>query len=105
MTSENKISIDEITGFVTAMYERKWWLACILQVHQDDRKVSINILIPNGPSPSYKYPTKQTVVLVSIDDILTKLDPRTSYGRIYTISKEETKAATEQFKCMLKTAS
>ena len=32
---------------------------------------------------------------------LTKLDPRTSYGRIYTISKEETKAATEQFKCML----
>jgi len=87
------------------MYERKWWLACILQVHQDDRKVSINILIPNGPSPSYKYPTKQTVVLVSIDDILTKLDPRTSYGRIYTILKEETKAAMEQFKCMLKTAS
>ena len=23
-------------------------------VHQDDRKVSIIILIPNGPSPSYK---------------------------------------------------
>ena len=62
-------------------------------------------MIPNGPSPLHKYPIKQTDVLVSIDDILTKLDPITSYGRIYTISKEEIKAATEQFKCMLKTAS
>ena len=42
------------------------------------------------------------VILVSADDILTKVDPRTSYGQIYTISKEETKAAKEQLKYKLK---
>ena len=97
--------VDEITGFVTAVYEKKWWLDCVLQAHQDDRKVSINILIPNGPSPLYKYPARETDILVSIDDILTKIDPRTSYRQIYTISKEETKVATEQFKYMLKITS
>ena len=92
-------------GFVTFTYEMKWWLGCVLQVHQDVRKVSINTLIPNGPSPSYKYPSREKVILVSINNILTKTDPRTSYGQIYTISKDETKAATEQFKYMLKTTS
>ena len=79
------------------MYEDNWWLGCVLQVNQDDKKtVRINILIPSGPSQSYKYPVKE--ILVSTDDILTKVDPRTSYGRIYTILKEETKAVKEQLK-------
>ena len=78
--SKDEIPVDEITEFVTAVYEKKWWLGCVLQVHQDDRKVSINILIPNGPSPSHKYPARETVILVSIEDILTKIDPITSYG-------------------------
>ena len=68
-------------------------MGCVLQVNQDDKTVSINILIPHGPSQSYKYPAKERVIMVSTDNILTKVDPRTSYGRIYTISKEETKAA------------
>lgn len=84
------------------MYEDNWCLGCVLQVNQEDKTVRINILIPNGPSQSYKYPARERVILVSADDILTKVDPRTSYGRIYTISKEETKAAKEQLKYKLK---
>ena len=60
LVSKDEIPVDKITGFVTAVYEKKWWLGCVLQVHQDDRKVSINILIPNDPSPSYKYPARET---------------------------------------------
>ena len=98
---KTEIPIDEIKGFVTAMYEDDWCLGCVLQVNQEDKTVRINTLIPNGPS-SYKYPVKERVISVSADDILTKVDPRTSYGRIYTISKEETKAAKEQLKYKLK---
>ena len=96
--SKTEIAIDEIKGFVTAVYENEWWLGCVLQVNQDDKTVSINILIPHGPSQSYKYPAEERVIMVSTANILTKVDPRTSYGRVYTISKEETKAAIQQLK-------
>ena len=102
--SKTEIAIDEIKGFVTAVYESECWLGCVLQVNQDDKTVSINILIPHGPSQSYKYPAKDRVIMVSTDNILTKVDPRTSYGRIYTISKEETKAAIQQLKYISKTS-
>ena len=36
--------------------------------------------------------------LLWTDDILTKVDLRTRYGQIYTISKEVTKAAIQQLK-------
>ena len=102
--SKTEIAIDEIKGFVTAVYENECWLGCVLQVNQDDKTVSINILIPHGPSQSYKYPAKERVIMVSTDNILTKVDPRTSYGQIYTISKEETKAAIQQLKYISKTS-
>ena len=50
--SKTEIVIHEIKGFVTAVYENDWWLGCVLQVYQDDKTVSINILIPHGPSQS-----------------------------------------------------
>ena len=102
--SKTEIAIDEIEGFVTAVYENEWWLGCVIQVNQDDKIVSINILISHGPSQSYKYPAEERVIMVSTDDILTKVDPRTSYGRICTISKEETKAAIQQLKYISKTS-
>ena len=51
-----------------------------------------------------KYPAEERVIMVSTDNILTKVDPGTSYGRIYTISKEETKAAIQQLKYISKTS-
>ena len=47
--SKTEIAIDEIKGFVTAVYENEQWLSCILQVNQYDKTVSINILILHGP--------------------------------------------------------
>ena len=78
--SKTEITIDEIKGFVIAVYENEWWLGSVLQVNQDDKTVSINILIPQGPSQSYKYPAEERVIMVFTDYILTKVDPRTSYG-------------------------
>jgi len=38
------------------------------------------------------------MITVSSTDALTKVDPRTFTGRSYTISKQETKAATDRLK-------
>ena len=97
-----EIPIDEINGFVTAMHGDNWCLGCVLQVNQEDKTVRITTLIPNGPSQSYKYSVRERVISVSADDILTKVDPSISYGRTYTISKKDTKAAKEQLKYKLK---
>ena len=39
---KTEIPIDEIKGFVTAMYEDDWCLGCVLQVNQEDKTVRIN---------------------------------------------------------------
>ena len=36
--SKMEIAIDEIKGFVTAVYENEWWLGCVFQVNQDDNR-------------------------------------------------------------------
>ena len=60
--SKTEIAFDEINGFVTAMYENECWLGCVLQLNQDDKTVSINILIPHGPSQSYNIQLKRELL-------------------------------------------
>ena len=64
------------------MYEDNWWLGCVLQVNQDYKTVRINILIPSGPSQSYKYPVKERVILVTTDDIFLQklIQESVTYG-------------------------
>ena len=59
-------------------------------------------LCPQGPSSSFKYPSKQNVLVISQNDVLTKVDPRTVTGRTYTITKQESKAATDKLKAWKK---
>ena len=50
--NKTEIAIDDIKGFVTTVYEDEWWLDCVLYLHQDNKTVSTNTLIPHGPSQS-----------------------------------------------------
>ena len=79
--NKTEIAIDDIKEFVTVVYEGEWWLGCVVLENQDDKIVSINSLIPHGPSQSYKYPVKERIITVSTDDVLTIVDPRTSSRR------------------------
>ena len=84
------------------MHDKHWWLGCVIKVNKGENEIIVNLLIPHNPSQSFKYPVKERIVLVPTEDILTEVDPRTSYGCTYTISREESKTATEQLKCWLK---
>ena len=57
---------------------------------------SVTFLHPHGPSSSYKYPGTQDICTVPINNILTIVDPRSRSGCVYTLSKDETKLASEE---------
>lgn len=86
---------EEIKGFVTAMYDQKWYLACVLETYSDLMEVKLTFLEPNGPSPSFKYPRRPDILIVPEKDILSIVDPQTATGRTYNLSDKEIKKASE----------
>ena len=63
---------------------------------QCSESIKIDLLCPQGPSQSFKYPSKQNISVVPYSDVLIKVNPRTVTGRTYTISKQESKTATDK---------
>ena len=51
-------------------YNKDWWLGCVIEVKEDENKVVVNLLIPHGPSQSFKYPVEERIVIVTIKDVL-----------------------------------
>ena len=92
------LQVDSIVGFVTCLYDEKWWLACVLQIIQEDSQVKLTFLHPLGPSSSFKYPGTQDIRTLPIKNILTLVDPRSRSGRVYTLSKDETKVSSGKLK-------
>ena len=50
---ESELPIEEICGFVTLLYEKHWWVGCVLQLDEDNGEAMISILHPHGPSSSF----------------------------------------------------
>jgi len=55
----NELPLEEIKGFVTAVYNDQWWIGCVLHKDQDTRTIKSNFLCPQGPSHSFKYPVHE----------------------------------------------
>ena len=77
-------SLESIAGFVTCLYEGNPWLACVLEVCSDTKKVKLTFLHPQGPSNLFKSPEARNIHNIPMDDILTLVDPRTRSGRVYS---------------------
>ena len=98
--AENDLPPESIVGFVTCLYDGNWWLACVLEVIQEDSLVKLTFLHPHGPCNSFKYPDIQDIHTVQIDDILTLVDPKTRTGRVYTMTKKELTAASRKVRTL-----
>ena len=98
---ESELPVKQITGFLTCCYDGQWWVACVLQLDADNNDVRVTLLHPHGPSPSFKYPCTQDIVSVPISQILIKVDPRTTTGRVYTLTQKESRAATEKLNIIM----
>ena len=87
-SAKNDIPPNSIVGFVTCLCDGHWWLACVLEVNQEDNLVRLIFLHPHGPNTSFKYPQKEDIRTVKIETILRLVDPRTRTGRTYTLLKK-----------------
>ena len=82
------------------MYEEKWWVACVIQVDEDDN-TEVNFLHPQGPSQSFRYPTIPNTLTIAVESALLKVDPRSTRRDAYTLSRKESRAATEKLRLKL----
>ena len=65
------VPVESISGFVTCVVDREWWLGCVLQLSPDENQVKVALLHPPGPSNSFRYPKGEHIVTVTVKDILT----------------------------------
>lgn len=96
--SLGKLDLRDIHGYVTVMYDNKWWLAYVLTQDEDLDEVKVTFLHPAGPSSYYSYPTKPDILWVSINDVLCTVNPVTPTGRMYQIPEDDTVKTYEAFK-------
>ena len=94
---DDDVPLGSISGFVTCVVDNQWWLACVLQLSDDDDGVRVTLLHPPGPRNSFRCPSNEHIVTVMTKDILSVVDPRTRTGRVYTLTRKEIKAATDKF--------
>ena len=76
-TDVDRLTTEDIKGFVTIKYDKQWYLACILQTYPDTSEVKVSCLMPAGPKPSFTYPHRVDIVTLPTSDVLTLVDPRT----------------------------
>ena len=92
----DKIISDQLTGYVTCVYDQHWWVAYVQEIDVDNSLVTLKFLHPHGPSASFRYPQREDILTLPIADVLTVVNPRTATGRVYTLSKRESQDASEK---------
>lgn len=86
---ENELLPEEIKGFVTCLFDDEWWVECVLQVSEDNEYVRVSFHHPCGPSRSFKYPARPDILTLPVENVLTKVDPRTARKHTYTLTQKE----------------
>ena len=74
---------------------------CYIQVDEDDNAVKVNFLHPQGPSRSFRYSAIPNTLTISVESVSLKVDPRSTRRDTYTLSRKESRSATEKLRLKL----
>jgi hypothetical protein len=78
------LTVADVKGYVTCEYNDHWWLCLLLAKNETTEMVEVKFLHPQGPAPSFTYPTDFDDILeVPVSHILTLVDPKCPTGRTY----------------------
>ena len=69
-----------------------------MQTTPDSNEVEVSFLYPHGPSKSFSYTDQSDVLIISLEDILRKVNPTTATGRVYATLSVKVTAATKTLK-------
>ena len=92
-TRASTIPFSAIKGYVIAVYDAQWYLACVLDVYPATKEIRLSFLHPEGPARSYNYPRIPDILVMDSGDILHVVDPTTITGRAYMLSSQDTAIA------------
>lgn len=92
----DELELEQITGFVTCIHKRHWWLGCVLQYDEECDEAKVTILHPHGPSRTFEYPSTPDIIVTPRSDILTRVDPTTT-GHVYRLSRNDKDSTSEKF--------
>ena len=73
----------------------------VQDINKEEADVAVKFMQPNGPSPSFKWLSKDDICWVPNIHIIYKIDiPLTETGRTYHLSEDNVKKITEAFNRM-----
>ena len=75
----------------------KWWLGCVIEIFQEEDSAKLTLLHPHGPSNTFKYPASPDICIMATHNILSTVDPRTTTGRVYTLTKKDITSVNVKF--------
>ena len=81
--------------YFTCYYNRRWWLASVLERMQESDEVKVSFLLPHGPAGSFSYPQRKDQLIILCSDVLAVVNPATATGRTYSLAVDETKKSTD----------
>eukprot|EP00795_Rhopilema_esculentum_P005689 gene5689-10935_t len=55
-SGQKTLDIGLIHGYVTVVYDKKWWAAYVIQVAPEKNSLEVSFLHPHGPHPSFYFP-------------------------------------------------
>ncbi|KAL5457646.1 hypothetical protein EMCRGX_G034929 [Ephydatia muelleri] len=94
-----------VSGYVTVVYDGSCWLGCVLSVNPEDHNVTVTFLHPRIPAASFLCPHREDILEVDPFDILSIVQPSTTTGRRYDLTRKEMQEATSALEsyllCML----
>ena len=95
-----QLELTDCNGYMTVVYDSKWWLAYVLEKNEEEDEIKVTFLHPRGPSPSFSYPRRPDVLWIPFTSVLCVVGPTTPTGRIYVLSEDETLRSNEKLsKC------
>ncbi|XP_052122650.1 uncharacterized protein LOC127749257 [Frankliniella occidentalis] len=87
-------SLDNLTGFVTIIYENKWWLSKIASV--EGTTVNVRRLYPAASKRGFKFVESDSdLISLSLEDLLVTLTPTTNDNLSFSLPKPS-RTLTEQ---------
>jgi hypothetical protein len=77
--------VEDIRGFIYCKYGREWWVACVLQMN--DNEIHLMFLHPSDPSKSFMCPSSPDIVSVPPSEMLKSRSRDCSRSRTYVVSE------------------
>jgi hypothetical protein len=81
---KHMIGLQDITRFVTCVYDDFWWLVCVLSLSKESNDMKTSLLHPHGSSASYIYTATPDILWLPQSPIQAKVTPNSATGYIHT---------------------